>query len=95
MIAVELRGRSVDALSAQPSSEKRRHEKPRRYRCCDDFRDEVLARLLRLNRVRAEEERLSGAATEPGQTRAKTKAATRKKTEPAAPHDIQTKPPWM
>jgi hypothetical protein len=42
----------------------RRRRKPWRYRWPDDFRDEVLARLLELNRQRAEQERLSGAATE-------------------------------
>jgi len=40
----------------------RRRKKPWRYRWPDDFRDEILARLLELNRQRAEEERLSGAA---------------------------------
>jgi hypothetical protein len=35
-----------------------------RYRWPDEFRDEVLARLLELNRQRAEQERLSGAAAE-------------------------------
>ncbi len=40
----------------------RRRKKPWRYRWPDDFRDEVLARLLELNRQRAEEERRSGAA---------------------------------
>ena len=42
----------------------RGRKKPWRYRWPDDFRDEVLARLLRLNADRAEEERLSGAAAE-------------------------------
>ena len=42
----------------------RRRKKPWRYRWPDEFRDEVLARLLELNRQRAEEERLSGAAAE-------------------------------
>jgi len=42
----------------------RRRRKPWRYRWPDDFRDEVLARLLELNRQRADEERLSGAAAE-------------------------------
>jgi hypothetical protein len=42
----------------------RRCKKPWRYRWPDDCRDEVLARLLKLNRQRAEEERLSGAAAE-------------------------------
>lgn len=45
-------------------SKRRRRKKPWRYRWPDDFRDEVLARLLELNRVRAEEERLSGIASE-------------------------------
>jgi hypothetical protein len=40
----------------------RRRKKPWRYRWPDDVRDEVLARLLELNRQRAEQERLSGAA---------------------------------
>jgi hypothetical protein len=44
----------------------RRRRKPWRYRWPDDFRDEVLARLLELNRHRAEEERLSSAAAEAG-----------------------------
>lgn len=39
---------------------KRRKKKPWRYRWPDDVRDEVLARLLELNRKRAEEERLLG-----------------------------------
>jgi len=46
------------------SSGSRRRKKPWRYRWTDEIRDEVLARLLELNRVRAEEEQLSGAAAE-------------------------------
>ena len=42
----------------------RRRKKPWRYRWPDETRDEVLARLLELNRVRAEEEQLSGAAAD-------------------------------
>jgi hypothetical protein len=42
----------------------RRRKKPWRYRWPDDFRDEVLARLLALNKQRAEEERLAGEAAE-------------------------------
>jgi hypothetical protein len=38
----------------------RRRKKPWRYRWPDDFRDEVLARLLALNAQRAQEERLHG-----------------------------------
>ncbi len=44
--------------SRNPGSRRRR--KPWRYRWPDDFRDEVLARLLELNRQRAEEERRAG-----------------------------------
>ena len=57
----------------------RRRKKPWRYRWPDDFRDEVLARLLELNRQRAEEERLSGAAAEGGHGKAKRKASRSKK----------------
>jgi hypothetical protein len=39
----------------------RRRRKPWRYRWPDDFRDEVLARLLELNKRRAEQEALAGA----------------------------------
>ena len=45
-------------------SEKRRRKKPWRYRWQDEIRDEVLARLLKLNAERAEEERLSGKAAD-------------------------------
>jgi hypothetical protein len=45
---------------------KRRKKKPWRYRWPDDFRDEVLARLLELNKVRAEEERITGLAAKGG-----------------------------
>ena len=54
----------------------RRRKKPWRYRWPDDFRDEVLARLLELNRQRAEQERSCGAAERGGKgktTRAKGK----------------------
>jgi hypothetical protein len=40
----------------------RGRKKPWRYRWPDDLRDEVLARLLKLNADRAEEERISGVA---------------------------------
>jgi hypothetical protein len=42
----------------------RQRKKPWRYRWPDDFRDEVLARLLELNKQRAEQEKLAGAGTE-------------------------------
>ncbi len=47
--------------SGAGSRGKRGRKKPWRYRWPDDFRDEVLARLLELNKKRAEEERLAGA----------------------------------
>jgi len=53
----------------------RRRKKPWRYRWPDDFRDEVLARLLELNRLRAEEERLKGQSGEA----ATSKSTSRKK----------------
>ena len=54
----------------------RRRKKPWRYRWPDEFRDEVLARLLELNRQRAEMERLGGVAAE----KAKKPRKTGKKT---------------
>ena len=62
----------------EPSTGRRR-KKPWRYRWPDDLRDEVLARLLELNRQRAEQERLSGAATE---TKAKKTRKAAKKSSP-------------
>ena len=58
----------------------RRRKKPWRYRWPDDFRDEVLARLLELNRQRAEEERLAGLASGTAEKRKtpKSKARARK-----------------
>jgi hypothetical protein len=51
-----------DPAPAKPKA--RQKKKPWRYRWPDDFRDEVLARLLELNKKRAEEERLAGQGTE-------------------------------
>ena len=55
----------------EEASSGRRRKKPWRYRWPDDFRDEVLARLLELNRQRAEEERLAGQAAETGKKKGK------------------------
>src|SRR5262249_20625931 len=55
----------------------RRRKKPWRYRWPDDFRDEALARPLELNRQRAQEERLSGAAAE-GTSKKKGRASKKK-----------------
>ena len=57
----------------------RRRKKPWRYRWLDDFRDEVLARLLELNRQRAEEERLSGAAAKAGRVKVRKKSTAGRK----------------
>ena len=51
-----------DSESAAEESGGRKKKKPWRYRWPDEVRDEVLARLLKLNAQRAEEERLAGAA---------------------------------
>ena len=63
----------------------RRRRKPWRYRWPDDFRDEVLARLLELNHQRAEEERLSGVASEAGKGKAAKKTTGRRKTSTKTP----------
>src|SRR2546422_3651299 len=47
-------------------SQTRQRKKPWRFRWPDDFRDEVLARLLELNKQRAAEERLAGIAADSG-----------------------------
>jgi len=57
----------------------RRRKKPWRYRWPDEFRDEVLARLLELNRQRAEQERLRGAAAEAGRGKPTKKLAAGRK----------------
>lgn len=54
--------------SPQRGEGRRARKKPWRYRWPDVFRDEVLARLLELNKQRAEQEALAGAAVEKKQT---------------------------
>lgn len=56
----------------------RRRKKPWRYRWPDDLRDEVLARLLELNKQRAEQERLAGLAAEPASAKTTRKKAAAK-----------------
>ncbi len=68
----------------------RKRKKPWRYRWPDEFRDEVLARLLELNKQRAERERLSGEAAEAG---GKKTAKRTRKTTPAS--DNQSRLPGM
>ena len=55
-----------------PTAKKSKKKKPWRYRWPDEFRDEVLARLLELNEQRAMEEKLAGKTAEAA---AKKKAA--------------------
>ena len=55
---------SPPVTKSQSPAPKSRRKKPWRYRWPDEVRDEVLARLLKLNADRAEEERLTGAAAE-------------------------------
>jgi hypothetical protein len=50
----------VDAEDEDEGGGKKRKKKPYRYRWPDEVRDDVLARLIELNRVRAEDERKRG-----------------------------------
>ncbi len=68
-----------DEEDDEESNGRRRRKKPWRYRWPDDFRDEVLARLLELNRQRAEEERLSGGGGENSGKKPKGKTTRGKK----------------
>jgi hypothetical protein len=52
-----------DSETGAEGSTGRKKKKPWRYRWPDEIRDEVLARLLKLNAERAEEERRAGLAT--------------------------------
>ncbi len=54
-------------------------KKPYRYRWPDEVHDEVLARLLELNRQRAEEEKLSGKAAEAAEAKPKRGRPRKKK----------------
>jgi hypothetical protein len=58
-----------------------RRKKPWRYRWPDEFRDEVLARLLELNKQRAEDERLAGVQAEAADARAGKKASRKKQSK--------------
>ena len=76
-----------DSLATNPSSltpRRSRKKKPWRYRWPDDFRDEVLARLLELNEQRHKEELLAGSSESvAGSKKKKTtkKKATKKTTK--------------
>lgn len=70
----------------------RKKKKPWRYRWPDEVRDEVLARLLKLNAERAEEEKLAGqAAAAAGGT--KPKKARGQKSTGASPQTDLIPPP--
>ena len=75
----------------EDSSSRRR--KPWRYRWPDDVRDEVLARLLELNKQRAEQERLAGlaaeAATGMSQGRKKLSSTATSRRKQSAPNTAQ------
>jgi hypothetical protein len=59
----------------------RQRKKPWRFRWPDDFRDEVLARLLELNKQRAEQESLTGALANKKQSWSRRSSQARKKGE--------------
>jgi hypothetical protein len=63
-----------DGSSAEEATGRQR-KKPWRFRWPDEVRDEVLARLLRLNAERAEQERLAGLATSPAKPAKKASGA--------------------
>lgn len=69
----------------------RRRKKPWRYRWPDDIRDEVLARLLKLNAERAAEERRTGAAAAGKNKTTKKKAAKKKPRNQPAPNQTELK----
>jgi hypothetical protein len=70
------------------SPTKRRRKKPWRYRWPDDLRDEVLARLLKLNAERAEEERLEGETASKGNTRSGAEKPKKSKSSPSIEKDL-------
>ena len=73
------------SAGARPASGRGR-KKPWRYRWVDEVRDEVLARLLELNKKRAEEERLAGAAV--GNAKPKKQANKRKSASAGEAHGL-------
>ena len=66
-----------------PTAKKSKKKKPWRYRWPDEFRDEVLARLLELNEQRAMEEKLAGKLA--------AKAETKKTAKPKSPKPTRKK----
>jgi len=62
----------------------RQRKKPWRYRWPDAIRDEVLARLLKLNAERAEQERLAGGAASPSKSARKPATGAKRGRKPKA-----------
>jgi hypothetical protein len=77
-----------EEVEDRPAS--RGRKKPWRYRWPDDFRDTVLARLLQLNKERAEQERLSGQAAD-----VSTKSASKRTRKTSKPENKQTRLPGI
>ena len=71
----------------------RKREKPWRYRWPDDTRDEVLARLLKLNGERAREEQLAGVAAAAAAPPKRRKGGTGRRGADAAPAQGKLLPP--
>jgi hypothetical protein len=69
-----------------PTAKKSKKKKPWRYRWPDDFRDEVLARLLELNEQRAKEEKLAGKTAEAKAKSDSAKPRGRKSTKKQEPN---------
>lgn len=77
----------VEEEDDDPTAKKSNEKKPWRYRWPDEFRDEVLARLLELNEQRAMEEKLAGKTADAQAKKAagsnsKGRKSSRKKQEP-------------
>lgn len=70
-----------DADSSAEESTGRKKKKPWRYRWPDEVRDEVLARLLKLNAERAEEDKLASASTNTPQKKGQAHAGQSKSTK--------------
>jgi hypothetical protein len=82
--------------SGAEESPGRKKKKPWRYRWPDETRDEVLARLLKLNAKQAKDERLAGAATTLGEQEsplAATKPGRKKRNAGISPRQPELLPP--
>jgi hypothetical protein len=73
-----------DEEEDEASGKGRQRKKPWRYRWPDHVRDEVLARLLKLNAERAEQERLAGEAASPSKPAKKSATGAKRGRKPKA-----------